>query len=197
MYKPLALAATLVVATITIGTTLNAPLPTATASTPPVTHQVTTAPPATLMVTVQATQRATAVDVAIGQALMAITAIRQAQAAQVAADARAEAQREAEAVTSYTSTTRPTTTTTTYTAPSGNSIWSCIIAHESGGNPSAVNSSSGAGGLFQFLPSSWQAYGGSGLPEDAPVSEQWAIAEHAQAVSGWYPWVGDGCTPVG
>jgi hypothetical protein len=80
---------------------------------------------------------------------------------------------------------------------SASGIWGCVIAHESGGNPSAVNPSSGAGGLFQFLPSSWAAYGGTGLPENASVAEQWAIAEHAQAVSGWSPWVGDGCTPLG
>lgn len=85
-------------------------------------------------------------------------------------------------------------------APSGSTIWDCIIAHESGGNPSAVNPSSGAGGLFQFLPSSWLAYGGgqfAPLPEEASAADQWVIAEAAQARSGWYPWVGDGCTPVG
>lgn len=68
--------------------------------------------------------------------------------------------------------------------------WGCIIAHESGGNPRAVNPSSGAGGLFQFLPSSWRAYGGSGRPQDAPVAEQWRIAYAAYARSGWSPWGG-------
>jgi len=75
-------------------------------------------------------------------------------------------------------------------------MWNCIIAHESRGNPSAVNSSSGAGGLFQFLPSSWAAYGGlayASRAEYASVGAQWAVAEHAQAVSGWSPWRGDGC----
>lgn len=87
------------------------------------------------------------------------------------------------------------------TSPESNSaIWDCIIAHESGGNPAAVNPSSGAGGLFQFLPSSWIAYGGgqyAPLPEEASASAQWSVAETAQSQSGWYPWVGDGCTPVG
>jgi len=86
-------------------------------------------------------------------------------------------------------------------APQSNqSIWDCIIAHESGGNPAAVNPSSGAGGLFQFLPSSWIGYGGgqfAPLPEQATAAQQWQIAIAAQAQSGWYPWVGDGCTPVG
>ena len=83
---------------------------------------------------------------------------------------------------------------------SNSAIWSCIISHESRGDPNAVNPSSGAGGLFQFLPSSWDAYGGTqyaSLPEDATVSEQWDIAIHAQAESGWWPWKGDGCTPIG
>jgi len=119
--------------------------------------------------------------------------------------------------TSTTTTTIPPTTTTTTTAiaskpevtttippaaPSeeGNPVWTCIISHESGGNPTAVNSSSGAGGLFQFLPSSWIGYGGgkyASLPENASVSAQWDIAISAQRESGWYPWRGDGCTPVG
>jgi resuscitation-promoting factor RpfC len=88
-------------------------------------------------------------------------------------------------------------TTVQSTGGGDQSVWQCIISRESGGNPSAVNPSSGAGGLFQFLPSSFAAYGGVGLPEDASVGEQWAVAEHAYAVSGWSPWIGDGCTPLG
>jgi hypothetical protein len=107
----------------------------------------------------------------------------------------------------------PVTTTTTTTAPpppptltasrpvaapthvstDGMGMWSCIISHESGGNPHAVNRSSGAGGLFQFLPSSWRAYGGSGEPQNASVAEQWRVARNAYARSGFAPWRGDGC----
>jgi SLT domain-containing protein len=79
-------------------------------------------------------------------------------------------------------------------------IFECIIAHESGGDPAAVNPSSGAGGLFQFLPSSWLAYGGgqfAPLPNLATADQQWQIALAAQAQSYWYPWVGTNCTPVG
>src|SRR5262249_36987275 len=36
---------------------------------------------------------------------------------------------------------------------------SCVISHESGGNPRAVNPASGAGGLYQFLPSTWASLG--------------------------------------
>ena len=76
----------------------------------------------------------------------------------------------------------------------------CIIAHESGGDPHALNPSSGAGGLFQFLPSSWLAYGGNqyaATADQATSNQQWTVALAAQAESYWYPWVGTGCTPVG
>jgi hypothetical protein len=76
---------------------------------------------------------------------------------------------------------------------SASGTWSCIIQHESGGNPSAVNPYSGAGGLFQFLPSSWILYGGTGRPQDASVQEQWRIALNAFATSGFSPWRGNGC----
>lgn len=73
-------------------------------------------------------------------------------------------------------------------------VFACVIARESGGNPHAVNPVSGAGGLFQFLPSTWHALGFSGLPEDASVATQWAAAEKQYAISGlaaWGPY--DGC----
>lgn len=73
------------------------------------------------------------------------------------------------------------------------SKWACIIDRESRGDPTAVNRSSGAGGLYQFLPTSWRAYGGTGLPQDASVAEQTRVAETAYARSGWAPWAGDGC----
>jgi hypothetical protein len=71
---------------------------------------------------------------------------------------------------------------------------SCVIQRESGGNPSAVNASSGAGGLYGFLPSTWQSLGFSGLPENAPVSvqNQAFAAEYAQGgTSAWSAY--DGC----
>jgi resuscitation-promoting factor RpfC len=70
----------------------------------------------------------------------------------------------------------------------------CVIARESGGNPSAVNPSSGAGGLYGFLPSTWQALGFPGLPENASVTTQNAAfaKEYAQSGSAaWAPY--DGC----
>ena len=50
------------------------------------------------------------------------------------------------------------------TGSGGYSIPSSIVQCESGGSYSAVNSSSGAGGAYQIMPSTWQAYGGQGLP---------------------------------
>ena len=77
--------------------------------------------------------------------------------------------------------------------PSG-SFRSCVIRRESSGNPRAVNPSSGAGGLYGFLPSTWHGLGFSGLPENASVAEQnYAFAkEYAQSgTSAWAPY--DGC----
>lgn len=71
---------------------------------------------------------------------------------------------------------------------SGYSIPSGIVQCESGGNYSAVNSSSGAGGAYQILPSTWQAYGGQGLPQDAPKSEQDRIAGEIYARQGPGAW---------
>jgi LysM repeat protein len=76
------------------------------------------------------------------------------------------------------------------------SMQSCIIARESGGNAQAVNPSSGAGGLYQFLPSTWQALGHSGLPENASVAEQNQAYAQEVAQDGYSAWTAyDGCTP--
>jgi resuscitation-promoting factor RpfC len=74
------------------------------------------------------------------------------------------------------------------------SFQACVIQAESGGNASAVNPSSGAGGLYQFLPSTWQALGYSGLPENASVAEQNAAFQKEYAESGTSAWSAyDGC----
>ena len=69
-----------------------------------------------------------------------------------------------------------------------NARW--VIQRESGGNASAVNASSGAGGLYGFLPSTWQALGHSGLPENASVAEQNAAFAQEYAQSGGSAWSG-------
>lgn len=94
----------------------------------------------------------------------------------------------------------PATTPTAASAPAqpqsysgAGGYQSCVIARESGGNPSAVNPSSGAGGLYGFLPSTWASLGYPGLPENAPVSEQNAAFAKLYAQQGSAPWVSDGC----
>ena len=75
---------------------------------------------------------------------------------------------------------------------------SCVISRESGGNPQAFNPSSGAGGLFQFLPSTWASLGyASAYPggaQTAPVSVQQAAFDKLYAEAGTSPWAPyDGC----
>ena len=68
------------------------------------------------------------------------------------------------------------------------SIPTYIVMCESGGNYHALNSSSGAGGAYQILPSTWRAYGGQGAPQDAPKAEQDRIAAEIWSDSGPSAW---------
>jgi peptidoglycan hydrolase CwlO-like protein len=63
-----------------------------------------------------------------------------------------------------------------------------IVMCESGGNFGAVNQSSGAGGAYQILPSTWSLYGGSGAPQNASPAEQSRIAAQIWADSGPGAW---------
>lgn len=69
------------------------------------------------------------------------------------------------------------------------SIPTYIVMCESGGNYSALNPSSGAGGAYQILPSTWELYGGKGEPQNAPKAEQDRIAAEIWADSGSSAWV--------
>jgi septal ring factor EnvC (AmiA/AmiB activator) len=69
------------------------------------------------------------------------------------------------------------------------SIPTYIVMCESGGNYGAINPSSGAGGAYQILPSTWDLYGGQGAPQDAPKEEQDRIAAEIWADSGGSAWV--------
>lgn len=69
------------------------------------------------------------------------------------------------------------------------SIPTYIVMCESGGNYGAVNPSSGAGGAYQILPSTWKLYGGQGEPQSAPKAEQDRIAGEIWADSGPSAWV--------
>jgi len=69
------------------------------------------------------------------------------------------------------------------------SIPTYIVMCESGGDYGAVNPSSGAGGAYQILPSTWELYGGQGEPQNAPKAEQDRIAAEIYADSGGSAWV--------
>ena len=69
------------------------------------------------------------------------------------------------------------------------SIPTYIVMCESGGDYGAVNPSSGAGGAYQVLPSTWELYGGQGEPQNAPKAEQDRIAAEIWADSGTSAWV--------
>ena len=63
-----------------------------------------------------------------------------------------------------------------------------IVQCESGGDFQAVNPSSGAGGAYQIMPSTWELYGGHGLPQNASPEEQSEIAAQIWADSGSAAW---------
>jgi septal ring factor EnvC (AmiA/AmiB activator) len=63
-----------------------------------------------------------------------------------------------------------------------------IVMCESGGNYHALNPSSGAGGAYQILPSTWAAYGGQGEPQNASKAEQDRIAAEIWRDSGPSAW---------
>jgi peptidoglycan hydrolase CwlO-like protein len=69
------------------------------------------------------------------------------------------------------------------------SIPTYIVMCESGGNYSALNPTSGAGGAYQILPSTWELYGGQGAPHEASKAEQDRIAAEIWADSGASAWV--------
>jgi len=124
----------------------------------------------------------------------AVTAamLRAALAARPAAAAPAPAADPAPAASSAPAEA-PESSSASYSGAPG-SFQACVIQAESGGNASAVNPSSGAGGLYQFLPSTWQALGFSGLPQDASVAEQNAAFQKEYAESGASAWSAyDGC----
>lgn len=73
------------------------------------------------------------------------------------------------------------------------SFQSCVLSRESGGNYSAVNPSSGAGGAYQFLPSTWSSLGMPGSPQDASPAQQDQAFQQLYAQQGSAPWASDGC----
>ena len=68
---------------------------------------------------------------------------------------------------------------------SGGSAWDRIAACESGGNW-AANTGNGYYGGLQFSLGTWQAYGGSGRPDQNSREAQIAVAERVRAAEGGY-----------
>ena len=83
----------------------------------------------------------------------------------------------------------------------GGGYLDCVRGRESGGNYGAVNGSSGAGGAYQFLPSTWNNtanYAGRpdlvGVhPSQASAADQDAMAQALYQWQGGAPWAGPGC----
>jgi uncharacterized protein YabE (DUF348 family) len=67
----------------------------------------------------------------------------------------------------------------------GSSAWDRIAACESGGNW-AANTGNGYYGGLQFTIGTWQAYGGSGRPDQNSREAQIAVAERVRAAEGGY-----------
>jgi peptidoglycan hydrolase CwlO-like protein len=113
-----------------------------------------------------------------------VAQVEELQAAQAAAaaEAAAEAAAAEEAAAEEAAVDEVASWTDDWAIPSA------IVECESGGNWSAVNPSSGAGGAYQILPSTWELYGGSGAPQDASPAEQSQIAAQIWADSGAAAW---------
>jgi len=72
-------------------------------------------------------------------------------------------------------------------AVAGGSVWDRLAACEAGGNWS-INTGNGFYGGLQFTLGSWQAVGGTGMPNQASREEQILRGQMLQARSGWGNW---------
>ncbi|HET6625676.1 MAG TPA: transglycosylase family protein [Nocardioidaceae bacterium] len=77
----------------------------------------------------------------------------------------------------------PAPTTTNFA--SGSTVWDQLAQCESGGNW-AINTGNGYYGGLQFNMSTWQAYGGTGLPSENSRETQIAIATKVRDANGGY-----------
>jgi hypothetical protein len=67
------------------------------------------------------------------------------------------------------------------------STWDRLAQCESSGNWN-INTGNGFSGGLQFTPSTWQAFGGQGAPQNATREQQIAVAEKVLAAQGWNAW---------
>lgn len=72
-----------------------------------------------------------------------------------------------------------------YAAPQ--SDWDALAQCESSGNW-AINTGNGYYGGLQFSLPTWEAFGGTGMPQDATREQQIAVAENVLATQGWGAW---------
>ncbi len=86
-------------------------------------------------------------------------------------------------------------------SPEEQEFFACVVFRESSGNPAAINYSSGAAGLYQFIQSTWDAvarrigrYDLVGVNAAlAPVEMQNYFAHVLFQWQGAGPWASDGC----
>ena len=71
----------------------------------------------------------------------------------------------------------------------GYGVWDQLAQCESGGNWSIATGNGFYGGL-QFTLQSWQAVGGTGMPNQASREEQISRGQALQAIQGWGAWPG-------
>jgi LysM repeat protein len=81
---------------------------------------------------------------------------------------------------------RPVATSSAPTVADG-SVWDRLAVCESGGNW-AINTGNGFYGGLQFTLASWQAVGGTGMPNEASREEQILRGQILQARGGWGNW---------
>ena len=67
------------------------------------------------------------------------------------------------------------------------STWDDLAQCESGGDWS-INTGNGYYGGLQFLPATWEAHGGQGMPHEASRAEQIRVAENVLQTQGWGAW---------
>jgi resuscitation-promoting factor RpfA len=67
------------------------------------------------------------------------------------------------------------------------SVWDRVAQCESGGNWQS-NIGNGFSGGLQFTPSTWRAFGGTGVAHQASRTQQIAVAERVLAAQGWNAW---------
>jgi flagellar biosynthesis GTPase FlhF len=131
-----------------------------------------------------AKQKAAEQAQAQAEAAAQVKAAEQAQA-QAEAQAQAQAQAAAEAAAAAAQAAAQQQKASS-TDPSGG-VWLELRQCESG-DDYAADTGNGYYGAYQFLLSTWESLGFSGLPSQAPAAEQDQAAQELQARAGWDQW---------